>query len=39
MRVAVVGGTGPFGRALAARLHGSGVDVGVTVGSVATSSA
>jgi NADPH-dependent F420 reductase len=27
MRVAVVGGTGPFGRALAARLHESGVDV------------
>ncbi len=27
MRVAVVGGTGPFGRALAARLHASGLDV------------
>ena len=27
MRVAVVGGTGPFGRALAARLHESGLDV------------
>ena len=27
MRVAIVGGTGPFGKALAARLHGSGVDV------------
>jgi NADPH-dependent F420 reductase len=27
VRVAVVGGTGPFGRALAARLHGSGLDV------------
>ena len=27
MRVAVVGGTGPFGRALAARLHKSGLDV------------
>jgi NADPH-dependent F420 reductase len=27
VRVAVVGGTGPFGRALAARLHESGVDV------------
>ena len=27
MRLAVVGGTGPFGRALAARLHASGVDV------------
>lgn len=27
MRVAIVGGTGPFGRALAARLHGTGVDV------------
>ena len=27
MRVAVVGGTGPFGRALAVRLHASGVDV------------
>ena len=31
MRVAIVGGTGPFGKALAARLHGSGVEV--TVGS------
>ena len=27
MRVAVVGGTGPFGKALAARLHESGLDV------------
>ena len=27
MRVAVVGGTGPFGRALAQRLHESGLDV------------
>ena len=27
MRVAIVGGTGPFGRALAARLVGAGVDV------------
>lgn len=27
MRVAVVGGTGPFGRALAERLHAAGVDV------------
>ena len=27
MRVAVVGGTGPFGRALALRLHESGLDV------------
>jgi 8-hydroxy-5-deazaflavin:NADPH oxidoreductase len=27
VRVAIVGGTGPFGKALAARLHGSGVDV------------
>ena len=27
MRVAVVGGTGPFGKALAARLHASGIDV------------
>jgi NADPH-dependent F420 reductase len=27
MQVAVVGGTGPFGKALAARLHASGVDV------------
>ncbi len=27
MRVAIVGGTGPFGRALAARLHDAGVDV------------
>jgi NADPH-dependent F420 reductase len=27
VRVAIVGGTGPFGRALAARLHSSGVDV------------
>ena len=27
MRVAVVGGTGPFGRALATRLHQAGVDV------------
>lgn len=27
MRVAVVGGTGPFGRAVAARLHESGLDV------------
>ena len=27
MRVAVVGGTGPFGRALATRLHDSGLDV------------
>lgn len=27
MRVAVVGGTGPFGKALAARLHASGLDV------------
>lgn len=27
MRVAVVGGTGPFGRALAVRLHESGLDV------------
>jgi len=27
VRLAVVGGTGPFGRALAARLHASGVDV------------
>lgn len=27
MRVAIVGGTGPFGRALAARLHAAGVDV------------
>jgi hypothetical protein len=27
VQVAVVGGTGPFGRALAARLHGSGLDV------------
>lgn len=27
MRVAVVGGTGPFGKALAARLHRSGVEV------------
>ena len=27
MRVAIVGGTGPFGKALAARLHGSGVEV------------
>ena len=27
MRVAVVGGTGPFGKALAARLHQSGLDV------------
>ena len=27
MRVAVVGGTGPFGRALATRLHASGLDV------------
>ena len=27
MRVAVVGGTGPFGRALAARLHESGLEV------------
>ena len=27
MRIAVVGGTGPFGRALALRLHESGVDV------------
>jgi 8-hydroxy-5-deazaflavin:NADPH oxidoreductase len=27
MRVAVVGGTGPFGKALAGRLHRSGVDV------------
>ena len=31
MRVAIVGGTGPFGKALAARLHGSEVEV--TVGS------
>jgi 8-hydroxy-5-deazaflavin:NADPH oxidoreductase len=31
VRVAIVGGTGPFGKALAARLHGSGVEV--TVGS------
>ena len=27
MRVAVVGGTGPFGRAVAARLHAAGLDV------------
>jgi NADPH-dependent F420 reductase len=27
VRVAVVGGTGPFGKALAARLHASGLDV------------
>ena len=27
MRIAVVGGTGPFGRAVAARLHESGLDV------------
>ena len=27
MRVAIVGGTGPFGRALAARLHDSGVEI------------
>jgi 8-hydroxy-5-deazaflavin:NADPH oxidoreductase len=27
MRVAVIGGTGPFGRAVAARLHESGLDV------------
>jgi 8-hydroxy-5-deazaflavin:NADPH oxidoreductase len=27
VQVAVVGGTGPFGRALAARLHGTGLDV------------
>ena len=27
MRVAIVGGTGPFGRAIAARLHEAGVDV------------
>lgn len=27
MRVAVVGGTGPFGRALATRLHEAGIDV------------
>jgi 8-hydroxy-5-deazaflavin:NADPH oxidoreductase len=27
MRVAVVGGTGPFGKALAGRLHASGLDV------------
>src|SRR5262249_18551455 len=27
LRVAIVGGTGPFGKALAARLHESGVDV------------
>lgn len=27
MRVAIVGGTGPFGRALGARLNGAGVDV------------
>ena len=27
MQVAVVGGTGPFGRALAGRLHASGIDV------------
>ena len=27
MRVAVVGGTGPFGKALAVRLHASGIDV------------
>ena len=27
MRVAIVGGTGPFGKALAARLHAAGVDV------------
>jgi 8-hydroxy-5-deazaflavin:NADPH oxidoreductase len=27
VRVAIVGGTGPFGRALAARLHGAGVEV------------
>ena len=27
MRVAIVGGTGPFGKALAARLHEAGVDV------------
>jgi 8-hydroxy-5-deazaflavin:NADPH oxidoreductase len=27
VRVAVVGGTGPFGRALASRLHASGLDV------------
>jgi len=27
VRVAVVGGTGPFGRALATRLHGSGLEV------------
>lgn len=27
MRIAVVGGTGPFGRALAGRLHQSGLDV------------
>ena len=27
MRVAIVGGTGPFGKALAARLHRSGLDV------------
>jgi 8-hydroxy-5-deazaflavin:NADPH oxidoreductase len=27
MRVAIVGGTGPFGKALATRLHGSGHDV------------
>ena len=27
MRVAIVGGTGPFGRALGARLHDAGVDV------------
>jgi len=27
VRVAVVGGTGPFGRALAARLHASGLDI------------
>jgi NADPH-dependent F420 reductase len=27
MRVAVVGGTGPFGKALAARLHAAGIDI------------
>lgn len=27
MRIAIVGGTGPFGRALAARLQGSGVEI------------